>query len=184
MHLPPASSAPLLSRRLGKYPRHLRVTGPPPATVQEDLPPRRYGAGNTDPDTTTAAGRSARPGARPIRYTCPRPGNGARRGRLAQEKMIPLAPRQDVQVPNEAGRTVHHTWMVTSSEQCRIPLVRSNRLRGGLGPGSPTRSSGLPSISPPETSAPHLSGTSGRTGQSHLAGIGSAVWPDWHHRQV
>ena len=110
VHLPPASSAPLLSRRLGKRPRHPRVTGPPPATAQGGSSSRRYGAGNADPDTTTAAGRSARAGARPIRYTCPRPANGARRGRLVQEKMITLAPRQDVQVLTEAGHTVHHTW--------------------------------------------------------------------------
>jgi hypothetical protein len=33
-------------------------------------------------------------------------------------------------------------------------------------------------------SGPGLSGTSGRTGQSHLAGTDSAIWPGWHHRQV
>lgn len=128
----PSQFCPVTEPPPGKRPRHLRVSGPPPATAQGGSSSRRYGAGNADPDTTTAAGRSARPGTRPIRYTCPRPGNGARRGRLVQEKMISLAPRQDVQVPTEAGHTVHHTWHDgASSEQCRIPLVMSNRLRGG-----------------------------------------------------
>ena len=47
---------------------------------------RRYGAGNAGPDTTTAAGRSARPGARRSATPARGPGNGARRGRPVQEK--------------------------------------------------------------------------------------------------
>ena len=89
----PGQFCPVTEPPPGKRPRHPRVTGPPPATAQGGSSSRRYGAGNAGPDTTTAAGRSARPGARPIRYTCPRPGNGARRGRLVQEKMITLARR-------------------------------------------------------------------------------------------
>ena len=86
MHLPPASSAPLLSRRLGKRPRHPRVTGPPPATAQGGSSSRRYGAGNADPDTTTAAGRSARPGARRSATPARGPVTAPRRGRPVQEK--------------------------------------------------------------------------------------------------
>ena len=116
----PGQSCPVTEPPPGhQRPRHPRVTGPPPATAQGGSSSPRYGAGNTGPDTTAAAGRVSQAGRPASRSTSRQPGDGARRSRRVQETMITLAPRHDVPAPDRGrahGRS--HGMTVTSNKQC------------------------------------------------------------------